>query len=314
MQAQRSDTAGTYRAWHVSRAVALFTAFCVSFAALPAAAQTLDRVRSAGRIKLGYLPDASPLSSRSTAGAAEGYGVALCKQVIDRLKTQPGLAQLTVDWVPVTVDNRYREVQQGNIDLLCTPSSVTAGRRKDVAFSIPVFAGGIRAVMRTDTATALRAALAENPTQKPVWRGSPAAKVLGNPKFAVVTGTTSATWLESRRTELQVDARIVPVPDYKTGVLQLLNRDVDAFFGDRALVLGVLDESAREDVAIGDRLFTHEPAAFALARGDDDFRLAVDTALSQIYASDALRQTYMQSFGEFDQNTRLFFEWNTLPQ
>ena len=123
-----------------------------------------------------------------------------------------------------------------------------------------------------------------------MWRGQPAAKVLKGTTFAVVAGTTSETWLKSRRATLQVDARIVPVVDYRSGLQQLRDGKVDVFFGERSLVLGAMSDKEREELVILDRLFTHEPAALALARGDEDFRLLVDRALSQFYASDAIRR------------------------
>ena len=122
--------------------------FC--FAAVPAAAATLDRIRESGSIKLGYLADARPFSYRNEAGAAEGYAVALCQQVADQVKKGLALPSLRVDWVPVTPDDRLSDVQQGNVDLLCAPTSATLARRQDVSFSIPIFAGGtVRCCVRT---------------------------------------------------------------------------------------------------------------------------------------------------------------------
>jgi polar amino acid transport system substrate-binding protein len=310
MQAQRIEAPRprlTFRA--LATAV-----FCLALTALPAAAQTVDRVKAAGHINLGYLADARPFTSRGAGGAPEGYAATLCQQVVDRLKSRMASAQLAVQWVPVTVDNRLREVQQGNVDLLCTPMSVTVARRQDVSFSIPVFAAGNRAVVRAETAQALRDALADNPGPHPVWRGSPAAKVLGKTKFAAVTGTTTASWLDGRRTSLQVDATIVPVPDYRTGLQKLLAGDVDVLFGERTVVLSAMDESTRGKVVVLDRLFTHESAALALAKGDDDFRALVDAALSEIYASNGFQELYTKWFGAFDDSTRTFFEWSALPQ
>jgi polar amino acid transport system substrate-binding protein len=300
--------------WLASRAIATLAVLCLTVAALPATAQTLDRVRAAGRINLGYIADAPPFTSRGAGGTPEGYGVALCERIVDRVRMQLGSSQLAVQWVEVTIDNRLAELQRGRIDLLCTPTSVTLARRREASFSIPIFASGNRVVLRTDSATALREALAENPVSRPVWRGSPAAKVLEGTSIAVVTGTTSDTWLEQRRNTLQVDAEIVAVPDYRTGLQRLLDHEVDAFVGDSALVLGALDASQREDIVILDRLLTNEPGSLALARGDEDFRLLVDTALSQTYGSEDFRQLYTMWFGEFGDNTRRFFLWNTLSQ
>ncbi len=127
------------------------------FAAMPVMAGTLDRIRDSGRLKLGYLVDQRPFSFRNDAGEPEGYGIELCRQVAAEVKARsPGVA---IDWVPVTLDRRIGEVELGSIDLLCSPMSVTLARRKDVAFSIPVLAGGNRAVMRADAAEVLRNAL-----------------------------------------------------------------------------------------------------------------------------------------------------------
>lgn len=293
------------------RFTAAIAVVCFTIAAMPASAATLDRIRDTGSIKLGYLADAPPFSFRNESGAAEGYAVALCQQVADQVRKGLQLPDLRVEWVPVTLDDRLSDVQQGNIDLLCAPTSATLARRQDVSFSIPIFAGGNRAVLRADAPTALREALGESKGARAVWRGSPAAKVLKGTTFAVVPGTTSDKWLKSRRAALQVDARIVPVADYRSGLQQLLDGKVDVFFGERSLVLSAMSDSERENLVILDRLFTHEPLALALARGDEDFRLLVDRSLSQLYASDGFAGIYKQWYGNFDDKARTYFLWNT---
>jgi ABC-type amino acid transport substrate-binding protein len=280
-------------------------------AAVPASAATLDRIRETGTIRLGYLADARPFSFKDQAGAAEGYAIELCKHVADRVRKDLALPGLRVEWAPVNFETRLSDVQQGNIDLLCAPTSVTLARRQDVSFSIPVFAGGNRAVLRADAPAALREALGESRSNRAIWRGAPAAKVLKGTSFAVVSGTTSEKWLEGRRAALQVDARLVPVADYRSGLQQVLDGKVDVFFGERSVVLGALSDSEREDLVILDRLFTHEPFALALARGDEDFRLLVDRSLSQLYASSGFGDLYKRWYGEFDDKTRTYFIWNT---
>ena len=161
MQFERFAASSGHLQRLASRAIAGFAVVGFALAAMPASAATLDRIKETGTIKLGYLTDARPFSFRNESGAAEGYAVALCQQVADQAKKELALPSLTVEWVPVTLENRLREVQQGGIDLLCTPTSVTLARRQDVAFSIPVFAGGNRAVVRADAPAALRDALAD---------------------------------------------------------------------------------------------------------------------------------------------------------
>jgi polar amino acid transport system substrate-binding protein len=314
MQVERIEASRGHEIRLASGTVAIVAGVLAAFAALPAPAATLDRIRETGSIKLGYLVDARPFSFRNEAGAADGFTVALCQEIAEQVRSQLGLPQFAVEWVPVTMEGRLDSVQAGSIDLLCTPMSVTLSRRQQAAFSIPVFAGGNRAVLRADSAAALRNALAETPSAKPVWRGSPAAKVLKDTKFAVVSGSTSETWLKGRSEQLQVDAKIVPVGDYRTGLQQLRDREVDVFFGDRAVVLGVVADPARENLVILDRQFTFEQGALALARGDDDFRQAVDAALSRAYASSGFGEQYAKWFGPFDDRARMFFRWNALPE
>lgn len=294
----------------VASVAAALTLMCV--AAMPAAAATLDRIKERGHARFGYLVDARPFSFRNEDGVADGYAVALCRRIADRLKAQLSQPQLIVEWTPVEFDDRLEDVARGDIDLLCAPVSATLARRAATSFSLPVFPSGNRAVLRADAPTALREALGETPNTKAVWRGSPAAKVLEKTSFAVVSGTSTQSWLASRSASLQIDARVVAVPDYRTGLQQLLDRKVDVFFGDRTAVLGALPAAASDDVIVLDRLFTHDPVALALARNDDDFRLLVDGALSELYRADAFPAQYAKWFGEFNERTRLFFLWNTL--
>ena len=296
---------------------AMFAAAVVALAcAMPAAAQTLDRIKETAFIKLGYLDDARPFSFAGSAGKPDGYTIELCQRVVEELKKDLALPQLNAQFAPVAMDWRMFALDSARIDLLCSPSSVTLAKRKEASFSIPVFGGGIRAVMMTDSAAKLRAAIeadAKSQPKTPVWRGSPASRLLKGMTFAVVTGTSSEKWLEGRRQKLGVDAKVEPVADYHTGMRLLQERKVDAFFGDRTLILAAIDPAARKSYAILDRQFTHEPYALGLAHGDDDFRGAVDRALSHIYASPDFPKLYTKWFGEYDDKTDTFFQWIAIP-
>ncbi len=285
----------------------------LAMAAIPGAnAATLDRVRETGHIRFGYFADGGLFTSAKD-GTVEGYAASVCQRIADHVKGELGLSGLTVDWVPVEHEAALDAVSSGAIDALCTPTAVTIGRRKAVSYSIPVFPGGARAVLRSDAASALRSALAEAQPPKPVWRGSPAVKTLQNTRIAVVSGSATQNWAIGRAATLQIGAQIVPVPDYKTGLQQLLDRKVDVFFGERANVLGAMEASAFRDLTILDRMFTHELYGIALARDDEDFRLIVDRALSVLYAGGEIEGIYQKSFGPLSPAVRTFFQWNTLP-
>ena len=98
----------------------------------------------------------NPFTAAAAGGTPEGYGVELCSRVADQVKSQLGLADLKVDWVEVRADNVLETVAKGDADLLCTPSNATLERRKTLSYSLPVFAGGVRAVVRSDAPMSLR--------------------------------------------------------------------------------------------------------------------------------------------------------------
>lgn len=318
MQPERSHQCLRQRSQRTQRASMNAAAVALAIlATMPAGAATLDRIKETGHIRYGFLRDAPPFSFRNGGGAPQGYAVDLCKNVAEQLKRGLALPGLTVDWIQVDFAERFSDVKKGRIDLLCAPAIETLSRRQDASFSIPIFASGNRAAVRTDAPAALRNILSESHAAKPVWRGTPAATVIESTTFAIVPGTTGEKWLTERAKSLQVDARIVRVGDYHEALQQLVAGDVDVVFGDRVVMLGALQglaPKAGENVAILDRMFTHEPAALALEHGDDDFRALVDRALSRLYASSEFAALYSKWCGEFDQRVRTFFVWNTLPE
>lgn len=300
-------------------ALALFAAIPVAQAQKPAAkpapaTTTLDRIKQSGHIKLGYRSDAAPFSYQGESGKASGYSVALCQNVADAVKTELGLSALSVDWVPVTLDDRFAAVQKGDVDLLCGADTRTLGRMKEVAFSIPIFPGGIGALVRTDAASRLKEILSGAPHSKPNWRAE-AGQLLQTQNFAVVPGTTSETWLTGKLKEFQLTAKVTPVDKYDAGVAAVLDRKANVFFADRAILLDATQRnSAGKDLLVVNRYFTYEPVALAFARGDADFRLVVDRTLSRLYASPDFKTLYGASFGTLDENALAFFRWNILPE
>ncbi len=286
-----------------------------AFASPASSAGALDRIRQSGKVMLGYRADAQPFSYRDESGNAAGYSVALCQSIADGLKADLGLANLSVEWVPVTIDDRFSAVQQGKVDLLCGAETETLSRRKEVSFSLPIFPSGIGALLAANAPPELELILERgSPPSRPIWRGSPARTLLEQQTFAVVSNTRAVDWLRERAAAFDIGAKVVPVDSYEAGVQSLVNGTSDVLFGERAILL----ESAKRipdahGLTLLDRRFTNEPVALVLPRGDEDFRLAVDQKLSQTIRSDAFRGLYARWFGDFDQGAARFFRDTVLP-
>ena len=65
---------------------AIFGALVISGPA--AAAGTLDKVREAGRLTIGYDDDARPLSYNEAPGKPAGYAIAVCNRVAEAVRTE----------------------------------------------------------------------------------------------------------------------------------------------------------------------------------------------------------------------------------
>jgi polar amino acid transport system substrate-binding protein len=296
--------------YRTQTAVSLIAALIAlaAFAGPVSAAGTLDKIRQSGKIALGYRAEAQPFSYRDDQGNPAGYSVALCQAIADGLKTDLGLANLSIEWVPVTIDDRFSTVQQGKVDLLCSAETETLSQRKEVSFSLPVYPSGIGALLAADTPPELQEILERgSPPTKPIWRGSPARTLLEAQTFSVVANTRAVDWLRERADAFDIDAKIVPVDSYDAGVQRLIDGTSDVLFGEATLLAAAKRSPGARDLTLLDRRFTNEPIALVLARGDEDFRLAVDQKLSQLMRSDSFRSLYSRWFGEFDQSTARFF-------
>ena len=281
----RRDQAAVARAArHRARPVVL-----LALAALPASAQTLDRISETGRIRLGYLADARPFSFRNDAGTPDGYAVALCQRDRRRAQDAAGAADTCSSiGSPVTADTRIRELRARQHRSAVLADQRNAGQAQAMPRSR--FRSSPAATAPSCARTPCRrcaARSADQASSEPVWRGSPAAKVLEDTTFAVVSGTTSA---DLARSERQLAAGRC-ARSRRSRTIARGCRQVHGSQGRRVLrrprrsCSARSIAAARDELVVLDRLFTHEPSALALARGDDDFRLAVDRALSQLYAS-----------------------------
>ena len=184
-------------------------------------------------------------------------------------------------------------MQEGKIDLLCGAATATLSRTQGCRLLDPDLPGRDRSASACGRssraaggpdrkASGVRAALA-CVTQRRSWSGK---------TFSVVSGTTSERWLAGRLDKFQITAKVVPVEGYEAGVRRVLDRGADVFFGDRAILLDITMRSpSARDLTILDRQFTYEPIALAFARGDEDFRVVVDRALSRLFGS--------EEFGDF---------------
>lgn len=281
----------------------------------PVPSGTLPRVRETGALRLGYYTNARPFSYQDEQGKPAGYAVALCQRIANDLKTELGLPALAVEFVSVATSDRFDAVEQGRVDLLCGPSVETLARRKDISYSIPIFPGGLGAILRADAPAQIWDVLTGHEAPyRPQWRAS-IGLALRERTFSAVAGTTGLTWLTGKLDQFEIDAKVLPVASHEAGVQDVLNRTSEVFFGERSVLLDSKKRNPKgKELVVLDRLFTFEPFAFALPRGDEDLRLFVDQSLSGLIRSGEIQNLYRKFFGEPDAVTLTFFRMSAIPE
>lgn len=278
-----------------------------------AAADVLSRLRQGGELNLGFVEGFAPFSSGSEL-APEGYSIDLCQAVVARIRELPGLAGLQVRWHSVAEPEAVRAVGDGQVDLLCTPMVETKTRRGTLDFSIPVFTSGLAALVRHDAPTSLLGPLSGSAeTTGPRWRATINAG-LSKHSFAVLRGTLSSRWAHERIRQLGLQSTLEEVSTYEEGVQWVADRKVDAFLGDRLVLLAYQARQAeRDQLWVPDHLFVMGRVALSMSRGDDDFRLLVDTALSQALSGAQGEALFVRYLGPMSAQDRLLQSLYPLP-
>jgi len=243
-----------------------------------ASAGTIDRIRQTSSVRIAYREDAPPFSVKGIGGEPAGFIVDLCRAVVANLGHQLGLPDLKPVYVAVTSTNRFDAIQQGQADLLCEPTTETLDRRKRVDFSIPTFVDGAGLLIR---------------------RGGPTSfSELAGQKVGVLGGTTTEVELRNTLKDSSISADVIVAKSHQEGLEMLEAGKISAYFADRAILQFLqLESKAPENLGLAENYLTIELYALALPHGDEDFRLAVDTALSQIYRSGEIIKIFRHTFG-----------------
>jgi len=263
-------------------AAGLFVALFVAGAAHAQALEgRLKKIAETKTINVGVRADAMPFSFMMAGGTPEGFMVDLCQRVVRSLASQLKLPELNVSWVLVTVQSRFDVVAKGNADMECGASTITLSRMKLVDFSNVTFV--------ESTALMVRAAA-----------GMRSISDLAGRKIAVIRGTSNERAVAAQLKRRQLNTTLVAVASGDEALAALESGKADAFASDRLLLVGAVAKAKdpRALALLPDQL-SIEPYGIVLPRGDSSLRLAVNTALAQIYGSGEIDEIFRRWFGQF---------------
>ena len=243
--------------------------------------QTLKRINESGEINLGFRQDQAPMSFDRGGGEAAGYSVELCKYITSMVVETLGKTSIKVNFVPVTAATRFESIQSGKIDILCGATTKTLSRAEVVGFTQPTFVTGGALLAR-------KGAIINQISD------------LAGKRVAVVDNTTTIRTLEEALTKLAVEAEVIPITSTSQGMNLLDNKEIDALAADQVVLIGqIIARGGRERYVLSSQMYSFEPFALAIPRGDADFQLVADRALSRLYRSGEIVKVFKIWFGIF---------------
>lgn len=253
-----------------------------NFATAQEPSGTLKRVADTGEFRIGYVPDAPPMSFDDGNGSPVGYSISLCRHVANSVKEATGRESLNVSYVPlISPEERQNAVIEGIVDIECGATTVTLSRRERVDFTLMTFITG--GAVLSKVGSAINSILE-----------------LSGTTVAVIKGTTTHAALRNfiSKNEMEITLRLIETHDQ--GMQLLDDGKVDGYASDRAMLVGQVFRTVdRSQYAITRDVFSFEPYALMLRRGDTDFRLVADRALAKLYRNARIRRLYHDWFGRY---------------
>lgn len=246
--------------------------FCFS-AVASQAADTLDRIKSSGEIKIGYRSSSMPLSW-SANGTPTGFMVALCEKIVtDQISTALH-KPIKIQYVPVTVQTRFKLLDQQAIDMECGSTTVTLERMKQVDFSLSTYVTTSRLVSLKKTG--------------PLTLSSMNGGVL-----AVQTGSSHADLIP----KMLGSAKLLQVPDAAHGIQAVANGKAAAYVDAENLILSAIraNDMQASDFTMGSSLSV-EPFAIVTRKGDAGIEKLIDQGLRKIFSHSDLALTMLQGY------------------
>ena len=137
--------------------------------------------------KIGFVADQAPFSDKVEGKSPQGYGIDLCRRIAAEVNNSD---EPTPEYVGTNLNDAFRSISEGRIDLLCGAITITLGRRRFVDFSQPIFRTGAGALLRIDSPRDLRDLFLGERTISPPR--SPQMRAFATSLIGVRTGSTTA--------------------------------------------------------------------------------------------------------------------------
>ena len=195
-----------------------------TFSANVGAETVLEKIARTGELKAGSRSDAVPFSYANPQGKLEGYSVDLLSLIHKKLEKKLN-KKIKFNLATVTVNDRFREIKNGNLDIVCEATTITQERLERVDFSIPFFITGAQFLVKKANDESFDV----NGTLK-------------DQAIAYIPNTTTFDIIP----QIYPTAKWVEVKNRQEGIAKLTEGSVNAVVSDGILLIGELVKNGKD--------------------------------------------------------------------
>jgi glutamate/aspartate transport system substrate-binding protein len=253
---------------------------------LPAPAQTageglsptLANIKKTHVVRLGYRESSPPFSFMDPSNRPIGYSLELCEAIVEEIGIEVDDANLRIEYVKVTSDDRIPAVVQNKIDLECGSTTANAERGKQVAFSPLMFVAGTKLMVPKASAIS-------------------APKDLQGKAVVVTKGTTNEQAMHTIDKKFSLGLNIIASPDHEQSYQMLVDGKADAFATDDILLYGLIARHKAQDKykVVGDYL-SYDPYGIMFRKGEPQLTAVVERAFRKLGSNRDLIPLYNKWF------------------
>src|SRR6476659_1706819 len=239
---------------------------------------TLDNIKKTHVVRLGYRESSPPFSFLDQSNRPIGYSLELCEAIVEEIATEVDNADLKVEYVKVTSDDRIQAVLDNKIDLECGSTTANAERSKQVAFSPLMFVAGTKLMVPKASTVS-------------------AATDLKGKTVVVTKGTTNEQAMHAVDKKFALGLNIIASPDHEQSYQMLVDGRADAFATDDILLFGLIARHKAQDRfrVTGDYL-SYDPYGIMFRKGEPQLTAVVERTFRKLGSNRDLIPLYNKWF------------------
>ena len=274
----RQTLGRTIRAAGLLLAASLLTTAAAAQTGNEGLSPTLANIKQTHVVRLGYRESSPPFSFLDQANRPIGYSLELCEAIVDEIGIEVDDANLKIEYVKVTSDDRIPAVVQNKIDLECGSTTANAERARQVAFSPLMFVAGTKLMVPKASSIA-------------------AATDLKGKTVVVTKGTTNEQAMHTIDKKFALALNIIASPDHEQSYQMLVDGKADAFATDDILLYGLIARHKAQDKykVVGDYL-SYDPYGIIFRKGEPQLTAVVERAFRKLGSNRDLIPLYNKWF------------------